>query len=239
MERLLITLLISTSLVILADDHDEPNYSKFQANYFFNCPNEPACGAAFDKLMKSPEIAKENFEATLMRVSHAGSSGITHSAQFYYKSAARYQRAGEIFSNSQAFAEFGQAMAAAGAQPVYNNLTSYLIVEGDGRKSTAGVTFVANVNNPAVYGPAFAKMAKKMFEEPFGGNSYVLRVEHLGGGSSTHSASVSFDDAAAALEFLANYPNTKQFQEFLQEAGTSFEPGLSYMTTNLLRINPD
>ena len=61
MKKLLITLLISTSLVIFADDHDEPNYSKFQANYFFNCPNEPACGAAFDKLMKSPEIAKENF----------------------------------------------------------------------------------------------------------------------------------------------------------------------------------
>lgn len=187
MKKLLITLLISTSLVIFADDHDEPNYSKFQANYFFNCPNEPACGAAFDKLMKSPEIAKENFEATLMRVSHAGSSGITHSAQFYYKSAARYQRAGEIFSNSQAFAEFGQAMAAAGAQPVYNNLTSYLIAEGDGRKSTAGVTFVANVSNPAVYAPAFAKMAKKMFEEPFGGNSYVLRVEHLGNGSRLRS----------------------------------------------------
>jgi|TARA_B100001939_G_C16905315_1_gene602000 hypothetical protein len=239
MKKIFFTFLISTSLIIFADNHDEPNYSKFQANYFFNCPNEPACGAAFDKLMKSSEVAKENFEASLLRVSHAGSSDITHSIQFYYKSAERYQRAGEVFSNSKAFAEFGQSMAAAGAQPVYNNLTSYLIAEGDGRKSTAGVTFVANVSNPAVYAPAFAKMAKKMFKEPFGGNSYVLRVEHLGNGSSTHSVSVSFDDAAAALEFLANYPNTSQFSEFVQEAGTSFESGLSYMTINLMDYNPD
>ena len=239
MRKIIFMFLISTSLIVLSDNHDEPNYSKFQANYFFNCPNEPACGAAFDKLMKSPEVAKENFEASLLRVVHAGSSDITHTVQFYYKSKERYQRAGEVFSNSSAFAEFGQSMEAIGVETIFNNLTSYLIAEGDGRSSTAGVTFFVDVSNPAVYAPAFAKMAAKMSEEAFGGNSYVLRAQHLGNGNSTHSVSVSFDDAAAALEFLANYPNTVQFQEFVQEAGTSFQPGLSFMTINLLDYNPD
>ena len=146
MRKIIFMFLISTSLIVFSDNHDEPNYSKFQANYFFNCPNEPACGAAFDKLMKSPEVAKENFEASLLRVVHAGSSDITHTVQFYYKSKERYQRAGEVFSNSSAFAEFGQSMEAVGVETIFNNLTSYLIAEGDGRNSTAGVTFFADVS---------------------------------------------------------------------------------------------
>ena len=77
MKYLLLTTLLASSL-ITADDHTEPNYSKFQANYFFSCPNEPACGAAFDKLMNSPEIKEQKFEAALSRITMQGLSLYTH-----------------------------------------------------------------------------------------------------------------------------------------------------------------
>ena len=34
-----------------ADDHSEPNYSKFQSNFYFNCPQPAACVAAFEKML--------------------------------------------------------------------------------------------------------------------------------------------------------------------------------------------
>ncbi len=238
MKYLLITTLLASTLII-ADDHTEPNYSKFQANYFFSCPNEPACGAAFDELMNSPEIKAQKYEAGLSRISMQGYPNITHSINFYYKSAERFQKAGEVFSSSPAFGKFGQDMAAAGAEPYYNNLTSYLIAEGDGRGANFGVTFVDQVSNPASYFPAFKKMAAKMFEESFGGEAYLLRQQHLGGGNVTHSVSVYFNSSSEVLEFLANYQSTPQFNEFLNEAGDTFKSVRSYMEQVLLQYNPD
>ena len=225
--------------ILNADDHTEPNYSKFQANYFFSCPIEPACGAAFDKLMNSPEIKEQKYEAALSRISLQGYTNMTHSINFYYKSAERFQQASEVFSSSPAFAVFGQEMAAAGAEAFYHNLTSYLIAEGDGRGANYGVTFVSEVNDPVVYFNAFKKMAAKMFEESFGGEAYVLRQQHTGGGNVTHSVSVYFNTNSEALDFLANYINTPQFEEFVVEAGTTFKPVRTYMEQALLQYNPD
>ena len=225
--------------ILNADDHTEPNYSKFQANYFFSCPIEPACGAAFDKLMNSPEIKEQKYEAALSRISLQGYTNMTHSINFYYKSAERFQQASEVFSSSPAFAVFGQEMAAAGAEAFYHNLTSYLIAEGDGRGANYGVTFVSEVNDPVVYFNAFKKMAAKMFEESFGGEAYVLRQQHTGGGNVTHSVSVYFNSNSEALDFLANYINTPQFEEFVLEAGTTFKPLRTYMEQALLQYNPD
>ena len=225
--------------ILNADDHTEPNYSKFQANYFFSCPIEPACGAAFDKLMNSPEIKEQKYEAALSRISLQGYTNMTHSINFYYKSAERFQQASEVFSSSPAFAVFGQEMAAAGAEAFYHNLTSYLIAEGDGRGANYGVTFVSEVNDPIVYFNAFKKMAAKMFEESFGGEAYVLRQQHTGGGNVTHSVSVYFNSNSEALDFLANYINTPQFEEFVIEAGTTFKPLRTYMEQALLQYNPD
>ncbi len=225
--------------ILNADDHTEPNYSKFQANYFFSCPIEPACGAAFDKLMNSPEIKEQKYEAALSRISLQGYTNMTHSINFYYKSAERFQQASEVFSSSPAFAVFGQEMAAAGAEAFYHNLTSYLIAEGDGRGANYGVTFVSEVNDPVVYFNAFKKMAAKMFEESFGGEAYVLRQQHTGGGNVTHSVSVYFNSNSEALDFLANYINTPQFEEFVIEAGTTFKPLRTYMEQALLQYNPD
>ena len=238
MKYFLLTILLTSSLII-GDDHTEPNYSKFQANYFFSCPNEPACGAAFDKLMNSPEIKEQKFEAALSRISMQGYANITHSIYFYYKSAERFQKAGEIFSSSPAFGIFGQEMAAAGAEPYYNNLTSYLIAEGDARGANYGVTFVDQVSNPMVYFPSFKKVASKMFEESFGGEAYVLRQQHLGSGNVTHSVSIYFNSSSEALEFLANYQTTPQFSTFLEEAGETFTQVRSYMEQTLLQYNPD
>ncbi len=239
MKKYIFTTMFMMSAILIADNHTEPNYSKFQANYFFSCPNEPACGAAFDKMMNSPEIKEQKYEAALSRISLQGYTNITHSINFYYKSAERFQQASEVFSNSSAFAKFGQEMAAAGAQPYYHNLTSYLIAEGDGRGANHGVTFVSQVNDPLVYFNAFKKMAAKMFKESFGGEAYLLRQQHTGGGNVTHSVSVYFNSNAEALDFLANYMNTPQFAEFVEEAGTTFKPVRTYMEQALLQYNPD
>ena len=239
MKKYILTTLFMMTAILNADDHTEPNYSKFQANYFFSCPIEPACGAAFDKLMNSPEIKEQKYEAALSRISLQGYTNMTHSINFYYKSAERFQQASEVFSSSPAFAVFGQEMAAAGAEAFYHNLTSYLIAEGDGRGANYGVTFVSEVNDPVVYFNAFKKMAAKMFEESFGGEAYVLRQQHTGGGNVTHSVSVYFNSNSEALDFLANYINTPQFEEFVIEAGTTFKPLRTYMEQVLLQYNPD
>jgi hypothetical protein len=239
MKKIILSIAMIFSLGLIADDHTEPNYSKFQANYFFSCPNEPACGAAFDKMMNSPDIKEQKYEAALSRINLQGYTNITHSINFYYKSAERFQEASEIFSGSSAFAVFGQEMAAAGAEPYYHNLTSYLIAEGDGRGANYGVTFVSEVNNPIVYFNAFKKMAAKMFEESFGGEAYVLRQQHTGGGNVTHSVSVYFNSNADVLDFLANYQNTSQFAKFVEEAGTTFKPVRTYLEQALLQYNPD
>ena len=239
MKKIILSIAMIFSLGLIADDHNEPNYSKFQANYFFSCPNEPACGAAFDKMMNSPDIKEQKYEAALSRISLQGYTNITHSINFYYKSAERFQEASEVFSSSSAFAVFGQEMAAAGAEPYYHNLTSYLIAEGDGRGANYGVTFVSEVSDPIVYFSAFKKMAAEMFEESFGGEAYVLRQQHTGGGNVTHSVSVYFNSNAEVLDFLANYQNTSQFAKFVEEAGTTFKPVRTYMEQALLQYNPD
>ena len=239
MKKIILSMAMIFSIGLIADDHTEPNYSKFQANYFFSCPNEPACGAAFDKMMNSPDIKEQKYEAALSRISLQGYTNITHSINFYYKSAERFQEASEVFSSSSAFAVFGRDMAAAGAEPYYHNLTSYLIAEGDGRGANYGVTFVSEVSNPIVYFSAFKKMAAKMFEESFGGEAYVLRQQHTGGGNVTHSVSVYFNSNAEMLDFLANYQNTSQFAKFVEEAGTTFKPVRTYLEQALLQYNPD
>ena len=78
-----------------------------------------------------------------------------------------------------------------------------------------------------------------MFEESFGGEAYVLRQQHTGGGNVTHSVSVYFNSNSEALDFLANYINTPQFEEFVLEAGTTFKPLRTYMEQALLQYNPD
>ena len=238
-KNILTIIFLSSTFVLMADDHTEPNYSKFQANYFFNCPNEPACGAAFDKMMNNPDIKEQNFEAALSRITLQGNTNITHSINFYYKSAERFEAAEKLFSSSPAFGVFSQEMAAAGAEPYYNNLTSYLITEGDGRGANYGVTFVSDVNDPVVYFNAFKKMSSKMFKESFGGEAYLLRQQLTGGGNVTHSVSVYFDSSSGALDFLANYINTPQFGEFIEEAGDTFTPVKTYMEQALLQYNPD
>ena len=51
---------------VFADNQSEPNYSKFQSNYFFTCPEPMACVAAFEKMLAAPEIAAKGYEVSLM-----------------------------------------------------------------------------------------------------------------------------------------------------------------------------
>mgnify|MGYP001458243870 FL=1 len=83
MKKIILSITMISAFGLFADDHTEPNYSKFQANYFFSCPNEPACGAAFDKMMNSPDIKEQKYEAALSRISLQGYTNITNSINFY------------------------------------------------------------------------------------------------------------------------------------------------------------
>ena len=49
-----------------ADDQSEPNYSKFQSNFYFTCPQPAACVSAFEKMLAAPDIAAKNFEVSLV-----------------------------------------------------------------------------------------------------------------------------------------------------------------------------
>ena len=77
---------IVASLLMLncayADNHSEPNYSKFQSNFYFTCPQPAACVSAFEKMLASPDIAEKNFEVSLMALSHNGWDESTHMVSF-------------------------------------------------------------------------------------------------------------------------------------------------------------
>ena len=85
-----------------ADNHSEPNYSKFQSNYYFTCPQPAACVSAFEEMLAAPDIAEKNFEVSL-RPWAITDGRITH--MVFTKSAERYPRLAR-HSSSPAFATF-------------------------------------------------------------------------------------------------------------------------------------
>ena len=46
---------------VFADNHSEPNYSKFQSSYYFTCPKPVACVTPFEEMLAAPENAKEGY----------------------------------------------------------------------------------------------------------------------------------------------------------------------------------
>ena len=62
MKKIFLLFTLVFSFGVLADDHLPENFSMYQTNFLFNCPEPEQCFAAFDKYMSTPEVAAENFE---------------------------------------------------------------------------------------------------------------------------------------------------------------------------------
>ena len=223
-----------------ADDQSEPNYSKFQSNFYFTCPQPAACVSAFEKMLAAPEIAAKNFEVSLMALNHNGWDESTHMVSFYFKSAERYLEAGQTFSSSPAFAEFLAAGASVGVENQSQTLTTHSIVMGDARNSLSQVNWTINVADPAVFVPAWKKMAESLTKYPWSAKAYGLQTILLGNqGWATHQVWTAFDTPVEALNFLENFYMTTEFSEYSAEVGDAVSLVRTYMANSVVVANED
>ena len=223
-----------------ADDHSEPNYSKFQSNFYFTCPQPAACVAAFEKMLAAPDIADKEFEVSLMALSHNGWDESTHMVSFYFKSAERYLEAGQTFASSTAFAEFLAAGASVGVANQSQTLTTHSIVSGDSRDSMTQVNWTINVADPATFVPAWQKMSEALSEYSWSAKAYGLQTLLLGNqGWATHQIWTAFDTPVEALNFLENFYKTPEFAEYDAEVGDAVSLVRSYMANSVVVSNED
>ena len=240
MKYLAMLLLIICSPLSLTVNAEEPNWSKFQANFYFTCPLAPDCVEAYGDLMAAPEIADKKFEAALYSMAHNGMDDATHVMRFYFKDAAEYMKAGQTFSTSPAMAEFLASGREAGNEPQYQTLTTHTIAEGDPRGTKAALRWSINVSDPATFVPAWTKMAAELAEKPWGGKAYGLQTYYLGSlGTVTHEIWVGFDSPVEALTFLDEFPKTSEWQSYSVDVADAVSIVRSYMQLTAISLNED
>ena len=69
MKKLFLLSTLIFSFDISANNLPE-NFSMYQTNFLFNCPEPEKCFAAFDQYMSSPEVAAEKFEVDFFAINH-------------------------------------------------------------------------------------------------------------------------------------------------------------------------
>jgi hypothetical protein len=223
-----------------ADNHSEPNYSKFQSNFYFKCPQPAACVAAFEKMLAAPGIAEKNFEVSLMALGHNGWDDSTHLVSFYFKSAERYAEAGQTFAASPAFAEFLKAGASVGTENQSQTLTTHSVVSGDSRGTRTQVNWTINVTDPATFVPAWQKMSEALSEYPWAAKAYGLQTLLLGNqGWATHQVWAAFDTPVEALNFLEKFYLTPEWQAYGEEVDGAVTMVRSYIANSLVVSNED
>ena len=231
------TLLIGTAQ---ADNHSEPNYSKFQSNFYFKCPQPAACVAAFNKMLAAPDIAEKNFEVSLMALGHNGWDDSTHVVSFYFKSAERYAEAGQTFAASPAFSDFLKAGASVGTENQSQTLTTHSVVSGDSRGSRSQVNWTINVTDPATFVPAWQKMSEALSEYPWAAKAYGLQTLLLGNqGWATHQVWAAFDTPVEALNFLEKFYLTPEWQTYGEEVDGAVTMVRSYIANSVVVSNED
>ncbi|MDG2460647.1 MAG: hypothetical protein P8M73_07180 [Luminiphilus sp.] len=225
---------------VYADNHSEPNYSKFQSNYYFTCPEPMACVAAFKKMLTAPEIAEKGYEVSLMALAHNGWDESTHMVSFYFKSAERYLEAGQTFAGSPAFAQFLAAGASVGVENRSETLTTHSIVKGDSRGTRSQVTWTIDVADPVTFVPAWQKMSDSFGQYPWAPKAYGLQTTLLGNqGWATHEVWAAFDTPVEALNFLEKFYLTPEFQEYDEVTGDAARLVRSYMANSIVVSNED
>ena len=90
MKHLSTAIFLAIASISLSVHGAEPNWSKFQANFYFSCSVEADCVREYSNLMSAPEIADKKFEAALYSMAHNGMDDATHVMRFYFKDAAEY-----------------------------------------------------------------------------------------------------------------------------------------------------
>ena len=134
MKKIYLLFTLVFSFGVTADDHLPENYSMYQANFLFNCPEAEKCFAAFDRYMNSPRVAKEKFEVDVRALQQNGWDDSTHAVVWYYKDADQDAKAGEIFATSQEGRDFRKAMNDIEAEIISDTLTVHTVgvnLEGD------------------------------------------------------------------------------------------------------------
>lgn len=240
MKHLFIAFLIGWAGFTLAEDAAEPNWSKFQANFYFKCTVAPDCIQAYGDLMAAPEIEENKFEAALYGMAHNGWDDATHVMRFYFKDANEYMKAGQIFSSSSAMAKFLASGREAGNEAQYQTLTTHTIMEGNPMGTRASLRWSIKVTDPATFVPAWSKMAAALAEKPWGGKAYGLQTYYLGNlGTITHDIWVAFNSPAEALVFLEEFPKTSEWQSYNEDVVGAVSLVRSYMEMTAISLNED
>ena len=165
MKKLFLLSTLVLSFGIYADDHLPENYSMYQANFLFNCPEAERCFAAFDKYMNSPIVSKEKFEVDFLALQQNGWDDSTHAVVWYYKDADQYAKAGEIFATSQEGRDFRKAMNDIEAEIISDTLTVHTVgvnLEGDTTSNRVSLRWSLEVTDAAKFLPLWTKFAKSI-----------------------------------------------------------------------------
>lgn len=244
MKKLLLLSTLIFSFDALADDHLPANYSMYQTNFLFNCPEPEQCFAAFDKYMNSPMVVKEKFEVDFLAVQQNGWDDSTHGVSWYYKDEDQYARAGELFATSQAGRDFRKSMNDLGVEIISDNLTVHTVgVTNAGDSSTNRVTlrWSHEVTDPAMFLPLWTNFAKSIEGNDWSANAYGLQSHLLGnnGNGITHEIWASFNTPQDALKFLSGMYSSEEFAKFSPESRKYAIFKRSYMEVSLKQYNPD
>ena len=168
MKKIFLLLTLVFSFEVPADDHLPANYSMYQTNFLFDCPEPEQCFAAFDKYMSAPEVAAENYEVDFFAVQQNGWDDSTHGISWYFLDEDQYAKSGLIFTTSQAGRDFRKTMNEIGAEIISDTLTVHSVgVTIAGEAATNVVTLRWSHEMPILpssfrYGVNLQKVLKDM-----------------------------------------------------------------------------
>ena len=244
MKKIFLLSTLVFSFGVSADDHLPANYSMYQTNFLFDCPEPEQCFAAFDKYMSAPEVAAENYEVDFFAVQQNGWDDSTHGISWYFLDEDQYAKSGLIFTTSQAGRDFRKTMNEIGAEIISDTLTVHSVgvtIAGEAATNVVTLRWSHEIANPAKFVPLWSKFAKSIEGYNWSANAYGLQSHLLdnNGNGITHEIWASFSTPQDALKFLKGMYSSKEFAKFSPEANKYGTFKRSYMEVSLKQYNPD
>jgi hypothetical protein len=244
MKKLFLLSTLIFSFGVSADDHLPSNYSMYQSNFLFNCPEPEQCFAAFDKYMSAPEVAAEKFEVDFFAINQNGWDDSTHGISWYFLDEDQYAKSGQIYSTSQAGRDFRKTMNDIGAEIVSDTLTVHTLgvtLSGDTTDNKVTLRWSLEVQDPTKFLPLWSNFSKSIEGYDWSANAYGLQSHYLGnnGNGITHEIWSSFNTPQDALRFLTGLNNSEEFAKYAPKANKLSIFKRSYMEVSLKMYNPD
>ena len=244
MKKIFLLFTLVFSFGVLADDNLPENFSMYQTNFLFNCPEPEMCFAAFDKYMNSPMVSKENFEVDFFALQQNGWDESTHGVSWYFKDADQYARAGELFATTKAGREFRKSMNNLEVETISDTLTVHSygkVLAGETADNVVNLRWSLEVTDPAKFVPLWVNFSKSIEKYDWTSNGYGLQTHYLGnnGTGITHEIWASFNTVQDALAFLSGLNNSKEFAEYSPKSREYSKFKRSYMEVSLKQYNPD